>query len=100
MADLVFRVLGPFEALGDGRPIPINSARQRIVLATLLMAPNHVVPLGRLIDSVWDSAPPRTARGQIQFCISALRQVLGDPDVITTSPAIAACSLTRCSPSP
>jgi DNA-binding SARP family transcriptional activator/tetratricopeptide (TPR) repeat protein len=87
MADLVFRVLGPFEALGDGRPIPINSARQRIVLATLLMAPNHVVPLGRLIDSVWDSEPPRTARGQIQFCISALRNVLGDPDVITTSPA-------------
>jgi DNA-binding SARP family transcriptional activator/tetratricopeptide (TPR) repeat protein/energy-coupling factor transporter ATP-binding protein EcfA2 len=87
MADLVFRVLGPFEVLGDGRPIPINSARQRIVLATLLLAPNHVVPLDRLIDSVWDSEPPRTAKGQIQFCVSALRNLLGDPDPITTSPA-------------
>jgi DNA-binding SARP family transcriptional activator/energy-coupling factor transporter ATP-binding protein EcfA2 len=87
MPELAFRVLGPFEVLGDGERIAVNAARQRIVLATLLMAPNHMVPLDRLIDAVWDGEPPQTARGQIQICVSALRRALGDPDAITTSPA-------------
>ncbi|MBR7839070.1 winged helix-turn-helix domain-containing protein [Actinospica durhamensis] len=87
MAELAFRLLGPFEVLSDGRPVPVKSARQRIVLAILLMSPNHVVPLDRLIDSVWDGEPPLTARGQIQICVSALRRTLADPDVIETSPA-------------
>lgn len=87
MAELAFRLLGPFEVLSDDRPVPVKSARQRIVLTILLMAPNHVVPLDKLIDSVWDGEPPLTARGQIQICVSALRRALGDPDMIETSPA-------------
>lgn len=87
MLKLAFGVLGPLEVLADGHPVGINAARQRIVLAVLLMAPNHVVPVDRLIDSVWDGEPPTTARGQIQICISALRRTLGSSGLIDTSPS-------------
>lgn len=44
-------------------------------------------PYRRLIDAVWDDEPPATARGQIQFCVSALRRRLdevGAGDLIET----------------
>jgi DNA-binding SARP family transcriptional activator len=86
MAELEFSVLGPLEVRIKGRPVPIASARQRIVLATLLMAANHVLTVDTLIDAVWDGNPPSSARGQIQICISALRRLLEAPELIETSP--------------
>jgi DNA-binding SARP family transcriptional activator len=50
------------------------------------MAANHVVTVDMLIDGVWDTEPPSSARGQIQICISALRRLIGMPDMIETSP--------------
>jgi DNA-binding SARP family transcriptional activator len=70
----------------DGEPIAVNSARQRVVLAMLLMSANHVVTVDKLIDAVWGEAPPPSARGQIQICISALRRALGGPELIDTNP--------------
>jgi DNA-binding SARP family transcriptional activator len=86
MAELEFLVLGPLEMRIKGRPVPIASARQRIVLAMLLMATNHLVTVDMLIDAVWDGNPPSSARGQIQICISALRRLIGAPELIETSP--------------
>jgi DNA-binding SARP family transcriptional activator len=37
---------------------------------------NRVVPTEQLVDAVWDTSPPATARAQIQICVSALRRVL------------------------
>lgn len=85
LSELNFRILGEVEVSSGDRLIPITSARQRIVLACLLMAPNHVVPVERLIESVWEDNPPSTARGQIQICVSGLRRLLGDPQVISTT---------------
>jgi DNA-binding SARP family transcriptional activator/tetratricopeptide (TPR) repeat protein len=85
-----FRLLGPLEFTVDGQPAAIGSDRQRVVLAMLLLEANHVVPLSRLIDAVWDEEPPVTAKSQIQTCVSALRQQLKDMDtdcIIATRPA-------------
>jgi DNA-binding SARP family transcriptional activator/tetratricopeptide (TPR) repeat protein len=71
-----FRLLGPLEVVADGRLLEINSARQQIVLCTLLLQGKGVVPLGRLVDAVWDDMPPTTAKSQVQTCISALRRKL------------------------
>jgi DNA-binding SARP family transcriptional activator/tetratricopeptide (TPR) repeat protein len=71
-----FRLLGPLEVVVGGRLIEIGSARQRIVLAMLLLPANQVVPMARLIDAVWDDMPPTTAKSQVQTCISALRRHL------------------------
>ncbi len=46
----------------------------------LLLEANRVVPVDRLVDAVWDEAPPSTARSQIQICVSALRKALADAD--------------------
>jgi len=35
-----------------------------------------MVPIEQLIDAVWGSSPPITARAQVQICVSGLRRVL------------------------
>jgi DNA-binding SARP family transcriptional activator/tetratricopeptide (TPR) repeat protein len=82
----VFRVLGPLEVWIADKQVLIESARQRIMLASLLMAANHVVTVDMFIDAVWDGEPPSSARSQVQICISALRRAVGDPGIIETSP--------------
>ena len=57
-----------------------------------MLALNHgrVTSMDQLIDAVWDASPPSTARGQIQYCISALRKQftdLGDSTAVVTYPA-------------
>jgi DNA-binding SARP family transcriptional activator len=84
-----YRVLGPLAVLADGQPIDIGSARQRVVLAVLLLEANRVVSRDRLVDALWDRHPPATASSQIHICVSALRRKLaayGAPDVIETVP--------------
>jgi DNA-binding SARP family transcriptional activator len=59
------------------------------VLGTLLLDANCVVSTAQLADALWDDAPPTTARGQVQICVSALRKTLtrlGLPDRIVTRP--------------
>jgi len=72
------RILGPVELTADRRSLNIGGPRQRTVLAMLALNVNRVVPVERLIDAVWDDAPPRTARGQIQICVSALRKLFAE----------------------
>ena len=49
-----FRILGPLEALDDGRQIDLGGAKQRALLAMLLLHPNEVVSQDRLIEAVWE----------------------------------------------
>lgn len=84
---LTFGLLGPLEVTAAGESVAIGGTRQRIVLATLLLEAEQVIPTERLITAVWDDEPPATARTQIQICISRLRarlEELGAPGVITT----------------
>ncbi|MFJ9434242.1 AfsR/SARP family transcriptional regulator [Streptomyces sp. NPDC101490] len=82
-----FQLLGPLEVVGPGGPALITAERQRIVLAVLLLEPNRIVPVGRLVDAVWGASPPPTARAQIQICVSIVRASMakaGLPDIIRT----------------
>ncbi|GAB3890736.1 hypothetical protein GCM10029964_062750 [Kibdelosporangium lantanae] len=83
-----FRVLGPLEVIGAAGRL-LFAPRQRIVLSMLLLEPNRVVSVERLVDAVWGTAPPSTAREQIQICVSAIRRTLaagGRPGSIVTRP--------------
>ncbi|HEU4423406.1 MAG TPA: BTAD domain-containing putative transcriptional regulator, partial [Pilimelia sp.] len=61
-------------------------SRQERTLAALLLDANQIVPVGRLVDAVWDDEPPRTARKLIQNSVSALRQQLaGSAEVVSSS---------------
>jgi predicted ATPase/DNA-binding SARP family transcriptional activator len=72
-----YGLLGPLEAVRDGRPLPLGGPRQRAVLARLLLASGRAVPAAALADDVWGGCPPPSAAKTLQKYVSELRQVLG-----------------------
>lgn len=80
-----FDVLGPLEVRVDGRCIAVPGARQRALLAALLLRRGTVVPFDRLVDEVFGEAPPAQARNALQTYVARLRQALGPAaDVVVT----------------
>lgn len=72
-----FRLLGGVDADLDGRPLGgLGHARQRLVLAALLLDANRAVTAEQLIDRVWADRPPQRARNTLYSCLSRLRQAL------------------------
>ncbi len=87
--DVRFEVLGPICIVRGDRRVQMRAARQRVILAALLLESNHMVSSETLIDAVWDEAPPVTAASQVHICMSAIRTVLRDfgvADLIVTEP--------------
>jgi DNA-binding SARP family transcriptional activator len=78
---MYFRILGSLDVSGQTGKLKLSAPRHRTVLAMLLLEPNHIVSVDRLIEAIWDTAPPSTARTQIQICISVLRKALSDAGV-------------------
>ena len=77
-----FRLLGEVDALVGGHPLDTGHARQRRVLAALLVEVNRPVPVDELIDRVWADRPPHRARNALSAYLSRLRQqLLRAPDV-------------------
>ena len=80
-------ILGPLEVRVAGRPFPVPGARQRALLAALLLHRGHVVPVEGLVDRVFGEAPPREARNALQTYVVRLRQALGPAGpVVATRP--------------
>jgi DNA-binding SARP family transcriptional activator len=75
-----FRILGPLEVLKEGVLLEVSAPREQALLAMLILEANKVVPISRLIDSMWDGFPPQTARNQVQICVSRLRRGFGSVD--------------------
>jgi DNA-binding SARP family transcriptional activator len=83
-----FRILGPLEAYEEGKQVPVTGAKQRALLAMLLLNANRVVPADRLVDALWEEGPPETARKAVQVYVSQLRKLLGPgSDLLLTRPA-------------
>jgi DNA-binding SARP family transcriptional activator len=82
---LEFRLLGPLEAVEDNRPLALGGARQRALLAVLLLHANQAVSSDRLIDELWGESPPATAGKIVQVYVSRLRKQLGYARLLTRS---------------
>jgi DNA-binding SARP family transcriptional activator len=70
--------------------VDLGGPRQRVVLAMLALNANRVTTVDQIIDAIWDTSPPSTARAQIQTCVSGLRKMIGargHPGAIRTRPA-------------
>jgi DNA-binding SARP family transcriptional activator len=78
-----YRILGPLDVVVDGRTIMLGGRHQRALLALLLAQANEVVPVERLIDRLWDEAPPDTAANVVQGYVSQLRKLLGREAIVT-----------------
>ena len=77
-----FRLLGEVEVTLDERPVDVGHARQRSVLAALLVEVNRPVTADQLIDRVWADRLPYRARNALSAYVSRLRKLLaGAPGV-------------------
>jgi YVTN family beta-propeller protein len=71
-----FRILGPLAVCDEGRELSLGGARQRALLAILILHANEVVSTDRLIDALWEDRPPATAGKVVQVYVSQLRKAL------------------------
>jgi DNA-binding SARP family transcriptional activator len=55
-----FRILGPLEVYDGVRAVALGGAKQRALLALLLLRRGEVVSSERLIDELWGERPPAT----------------------------------------
>lgn len=78
-----YRILGPLEALDGERQLPLGGARQRAVLAVLLLHAGETLTRDVIVDELWGEDAPPTAAKVLQNCVSALRKEL-PPETIRT----------------
>lgn len=74
-----YRVLGPIDVgrADDDSPVPLASARQRLLLAYLLANAGHVVSPDQLVEVLWGDRLPADPQDALQSHISRLRHRLG-----------------------
>ena len=75
-----FRILGPLEVVDDGRAVALGGARQRALLAILLLRRGKLVPAARLVEELYGAEPPATAAKSLQAHVSRLRKALRPAD--------------------
>jgi DNA-binding SARP family transcriptional activator len=73
-----FGLLGPLEVTIGGRVVPIPSAKQRVLLACLLLRPGELVTADELAEAIWGAALPANPRRVLQTYVSRLRKLLGE----------------------
>ena len=79
-----FGVLGPTQAVVGGMSV-VLPAKQRVLLATLLLQANKTVSADTLIAALWDDKPTAAARNTLHGHIKRLRRMLsGAGDRIAT----------------
>ena len=73
-----FSLLGPMVVHDDdGVAVPITAARQRTVLAALLLHANRAVSQDQLIEILWDDQAPDSARLSLVNYVARARRALG-----------------------
>ncbi|GAB2810682.1 AfsR/SARP family transcriptional regulator [Streptomyces daliensis] len=81
-----FGVLGPVTAWdGAGDTLDLKGPRHRAVLARLVVARRRVVPVGSLVDDLWEDPQPGAVSALRTF-VAALRRAL-EPDRPPRAPA-------------
>ncbi len=73
---MAFQMLGPVELFAAGKRLDLGPAKQRLVLAVLLLEAGRMVPIETLIDRVWGDRPPREVRNVLYTYVTRLRRVL------------------------
>src|SRR5262249_10811468 len=62
---------------------PLGGAKQRALLALLVLDAGQVVPRERLIDALWAESPPPSAVKGIQLYVWQLRKLLPEGTIVT-----------------
>ena len=78
-----YLILGPLEVRAEAGNVAIPAAKQRALLAILLVRHGSPVPGWRLIEELWPD-PPVSARKVVQTYVSKLRHILPAGTLVTT----------------
>jgi DNA-binding SARP family transcriptional activator len=78
-----FRILGPLEVASDDGLVAVPGAKCRTLLALLLVRANHVVSADRLVEDLWEGAPPESAAATLQTYVYQLRKSLQVESLLT-----------------
>ncbi|MET0456001.1 MAG: BTAD domain-containing putative transcriptional regulator [Mycobacterium sp.] len=70
------RLLGHLEASLDDRPVTLGGAKQRAVLAMLVMGRNRPVSSESLVNAAWEQFPPPEPKASLHSYISNLRRLI------------------------
>jgi DNA-binding SARP family transcriptional activator len=79
-----FHLLGPLTVTVGGRPLPLGGAKQRVLLAHLLLNANRTVTPGQLVDVIWPGDPPTSATANLQTYVWRLRRLLPEGTELRT----------------
>jgi predicted ATPase/DNA-binding SARP family transcriptional activator len=71
-----FRILGPLEVTDGDQQVQVSGARERMLLAVLLIHAGEVVSADRLIDELWGSDLPAHPANALQVVVSRVRRAL------------------------
>jgi DNA-binding SARP family transcriptional activator len=82
-----FRILGPLEVWHEGRSVHIEGAKERALLAFLLLHAGEHVSVDRLIDELWGASPPATARKSVHVRVAGLRRAIHGDVLLTRGDA-------------
>src|SRR5216683_1119969 len=87
-----YEILGPLRiSNAGGNRCTLTPGKQVVLLTTLLIRANQVVPSGQLLTELWGDNPPRRASASLHVYISQIRKALRgddcpDPPIITRPP--------------
>ncbi|WP_422772036.1 AfsR/SARP family transcriptional regulator [Plantactinospora sp. WMMC1484] len=76
MRAVTFRLLGPVEVRVDDRPVRLAGPRSQAILAAMLLEPDRLVPVSRLVDATWGESPPASANVQVRNRVAEMRRLL------------------------
>jgi DNA-binding SARP family transcriptional activator/Tfp pilus assembly protein PilF len=74
--DIVLRVLGPVRLRAGGAWLAPATPQLRLVAGLMALRIEQVVPMDELVDTIWDTEPPKSARASLQSLVTRLRQLL------------------------
>ena len=75
---LEIRLLGPFEALVNGRVADVGGSKRQALLAMLALRDGRVVDVDALVDGLWGEQLPSAPRNALHHHIARLRAALGE----------------------
>ncbi|MCO5974049.1 AfsR/SARP family transcriptional regulator [Actinoallomurus soli] len=86
-----YEILGPLRIVSGGREFELRSHKMQVLLATLLVRYDQVVPADRLLGELWGQDPPRRADASLYVYISQLRKFISSVEraeskILTKSP--------------
>ncbi|HEX6151105.1 ATP-binding protein [Nocardioides sp.] len=87
------RLLGRFEVVVDGRPVPARSWRRQAasrLVKLLALQPSYRLHREQVIDALWPDVPLDTGATRLHTAAHYARAALGDPEGIVVSQGVVA----------